>query len=62
MRRVCSRLFASLLLAAGVPLVAASTCERPVYLSFDTGHMEVAPLVAEVLQRHGVKATFAIAL
>ncbi|MDO9075310.1 MAG: polysaccharide deacetylase family protein [Rubrivivax sp.] len=41
------------------PAVAA--CERPVYLSFDTGHMGVAPLVAEVLQRHGVKATFFLA-
>jgi peptidoglycan/xylan/chitin deacetylase (PgdA/CDA1 family) len=37
---------------------AAHACERPVYLTFDTGHMEVAPLVADVLQRHGVKATF----
>jgi peptidoglycan/xylan/chitin deacetylase (PgdA/CDA1 family) len=33
-------------------------CARPVYLSFDTGHMGVAPLVAEVLQRHQVKVTF----
>jgi peptidoglycan/xylan/chitin deacetylase (PgdA/CDA1 family) len=36
-------------------------CERPVYLTFDTGHMGVAPLVAEVLQRHRVKATFFLA-
>ena len=28
------------------------------YLTFDTGHMGVAPLVAEVLKRQGVKATF----
>lgn len=40
---------------------AAAACARPVYLSFDTGHMGVAPLVAEVLQRHGVKATFFLA-
>lgn len=44
----------------------ASTCsgapgEKPVYLTFDTGHMGVAPLVAEVLQRHRVKATFFLA-
>jgi peptidoglycan/xylan/chitin deacetylase (PgdA/CDA1 family) len=32
-----------------------------VYLSFDTGHMGVAPLVAEVLKRHEVKVTFFLA-
>ena len=31
---------------------------KPVYLTFDTGHMEVAPLIAEVLKRHQVKVTF----
>jgi YVTN family beta-propeller protein len=30
----------------------AAACAKPVYLSFDTGHMGVAPLVAEVLKRH----------
>ncbi|NUZ08164.1 polysaccharide deacetylase family protein [Piscinibacter koreensis] len=35
--------------------------ERPLYLTFDTGHMGVAPLVAEVLARQGVKATFFVA-
>jgi peptidoglycan-N-acetylmuramic acid deacetylase len=35
--------------------------EKPVYLTFDTGHMAIAPLVAEVLDRHGVKATFFLA-
>ena len=39
----------------------AQTCDKPVYLSFDTGHMGVAPLVAEVLKRHQVKATFFLA-
>lgn len=34
------------------------TCDKPVYLTLDTGHMEVAPLMAEVMKRHGVKATF----
>jgi peptidoglycan/xylan/chitin deacetylase (PgdA/CDA1 family) len=33
-------------------------CEKPLYLTFDTGHMDVAPLVAEVLNRHQVKVTF----
>jgi len=31
---------------------------KPVYLTLDTGHMEVAPLIAEVLKRHQVRATF----
>ena len=26
---------------------AASACAKPLYLTFDTGHMEVAPLVAD---------------
>ena len=33
-------------------------CERPVYLTLDTGHMGVAPLVAEVLARQKVRVTF----
>ena len=41
------------------PLPAGTApCARPLYLTFDTGHMEVAPLVAEVLARHQVKVTF----
>ena len=39
----------------------AATCTQPVYLTLDTGHMGVAPLVAEVLQRHQVPATFFLA-
>jgi peptidoglycan/xylan/chitin deacetylase (PgdA/CDA1 family) len=46
-------------------LAAASTwataCPHPVYLSFDTGHMGVAPLVADVLKRHEVRVTFFLA-
>ena len=37
---------------------AVFSCEKPVYLTLDTGHMAVAPLMAEVLQRQGVRATF----
>ena len=37
---------------------AAAVCKKPVYLTLDTGHMEVAPLIAEVLKRHQVKVTF----
>lgn len=36
----------------------AAACPKPLYLTFDTGHMEVAPLIAEVLARHQVKVTF----
>jgi peptidoglycan/xylan/chitin deacetylase (PgdA/CDA1 family) len=55
-----------LLLALGGAAAAAGAspaqrCERPVYLTFDTGHMGVAPLVAEVLARHEVKVTFFLA-
>ncbi|MFZ4285322.1 polysaccharide deacetylase family protein [Variovorax sp. HJSM1_2] len=37
---------------------ASDACEKPVYLTFDTGHMAIAPLVAEVLNRQQVKVTF----
>lgn len=36
----------------------ASACLKPVYLTFDTGHMGVAPLIADVLQRQQVRVTF----
>ncbi|TWO72050.1 polysaccharide deacetylase family protein [Caenimonas sedimenti] len=53
------RLIATLLLAVAVPAALAQpACTKPVYLTFDTGHMEVAPLVAEVLQRQQVRVTF----
>jgi hypothetical protein len=38
--------------------VAQAACDKPVYWTFDTGHMEVAPLIAEVLQRQAVRVTF----
>jgi len=37
--------------------VPAPSC-KPVFLTLDTGHMDVAPLMADVLRRHQVKATF----
>lgn len=37
---------------------AQKSCEKPLYLTFDTGHMATAPLIAEVLQRNSVKVTF----
>jgi DNA-binding CsgD family transcriptional regulator len=33
-------------------------CQKPVYLTFDTGHMGVAPLIAKVLRQHQVPVTF----
>jgi len=35
-----------------------SSCQKPVYLTFDTGHMGVAEQVAGVLQRQQVRVTF----
>ena len=44
-------------LASAAP-IPESSCPTPVYLTFDTGHMGVAPLVAEVLRRQQVRVTF----
>ena len=54
-------IFAIVLIAACAYVSSATAqngCKKPVYLTFDTGHMEVAPLVAEVLQRQQVRVTF----
>ena len=49
----------ALVLALLVPAaIAQPACKQPVYLTLDTGHMGVAPLVAEVLNRQQVKVTF----
>ena len=37
---------------------AWALCSKPLYLTFDTGHMGVAPLIADVLKRQQVKVTF----
>lgn len=57
MRRVTNLLIA-LCAAAGVSLAQAASCDKPVYLTFDTGHMGVAELVADVLRRNDVRVTF----
>lgn len=48
------------LLTATSLSTAATSCplDRAVYLTLDSGHMEVAPLMAEVLARHEVKVSF----
>jgi len=48
-------------LPASAPAITSARCSKPVYLTIDTGHMGVAPLIVDVLQRHGVKATFFLA-
>lgn len=57
MRRACDLALATLALLVVSPALAQS-CDKPVYLTFDTGHMDVAPLIADVLNRHNVKVTF----
>jgi peptidoglycan-N-acetylmuramic acid deacetylase len=59
MRRGVSLALLVSLLCGGTAVQAA--CEKPVYLTFDTGHMGVAPLVADVLNRQQVKVTFFLA-
>ena len=35
-----------------------NSCDKPLYFTFDTGHMAVAGQIAYILNRQGVKATF----
>jgi len=58
-----SRLFTAvaLLAASLICSQARAACEKPVYLTLDTGHMGVAPLVADVLKRQQVLVTFFLA-
>jgi len=53
-----SALGAVLALATSAAPAMTAQCNKPLYLTFDTGHMEVAPLIAEVLARQQVKVTF----
>ena len=60
-RITSSLLFAIVLIALGAYSTganAAKDCKNTVYLTFDSGHMEIAPLVAAVLKRQNVKVTF----
>ncbi|MEQ1658752.1 MAG: polysaccharide deacetylase family protein, partial [Hylemonella sp.] len=62
MRRASSRIvflvLALLVLPASANGPATAPCSKPVYLTFDTGHMGVADRIAEVLQRQQVRVTF----
>ena len=44
--------------AGASPSAEVSGCDKPLYLTFDTGHMGIAPLVAQVLKRQDVRVTF----
>lgn len=46
---------------AWAPALSFAACTQPVYLTFDTGHMGVAPLIDRVLDQAQVKATFFLA-
>ena len=53
-----SALFLVASLACSTGSSAEKLCEKPVYLTLDTGHMDIAPLVADVLKRQNVRVTF----
>ena len=53
-------LLASSILAVA-PAAAAAPCAGTVFLTIDTGHMEPAEAIADILDKHGVKATFFLA-
>ncbi len=50
--------FSVAIFACSTLVSAANECRNPLYLTFDTGHMDIAPLVADVLKRQNVKVTF----
>jgi peptidoglycan/xylan/chitin deacetylase (PgdA/CDA1 family) len=63
MRRASSLLLALLRrvllpVLLGAAAAVSADCQRPLYLTFDTGHMGVAEQVAEVLRRQQVRVTF----
>jgi peptidoglycan/xylan/chitin deacetylase (PgdA/CDA1 family) len=43
---------------AASPAAPVPACDKPVYLTLDTGTMSVAPLIADVLDRQNVRVTF----
>jgi len=57
-RSVSGAVFAIACAAMPAAWAQGASCEKPVYLTFDTGHMGIAPLVADVLKRQNVRVTF----
>ncbi len=47
--------------AGAAPVAPPPSCDKPLYLTLDTGHMETAPLIADVLNKHQVQVTFFVA-
>ena len=57
--RLARRSIAALALTLPWPVLASCAVpQQTVYLTFDTGHMGVAPLIADVLRKHAVPVTF----
>lgn len=54
-------IFLALLFAATSSVATVSDCTRPVYLTLDTGSMRDAELIAQILRKHAVRATFFLA-
>ncbi len=44
--------------AAAPAVPPPALCDKPVYLTLDTGHMDVAQMMADTLNKHNVKVTF----
>jgi peptidoglycan-N-acetylmuramic acid deacetylase len=61
MRHVYKVVLALLVTVLQTYVFAQASCTKPVYLTFDTGHMGVANLVSDVLAKHDVKASFFLA-
>ena len=60
MRRASTR-FTIIFIATSALLASAraeNDCKKPLYLTFDTGHMGVAEQIVQVLQRQQVRVTF----
>ncbi|WP_435531955.1 polysaccharide deacetylase family protein [Roseateles amylovorans] len=61
-RRALLTLLGAAVVAPGVGAQPqGAPCDKPVYLTFDTGHMGVAPLIVDTLKRFDAKATFFLA-
>lgn len=57
----CVAVASALGMALATTANALAACTATAYLTFDTGHMEPANAIADVLLRHEVKATFFLA-
>ena len=55
------RAFLAAAAVAALPAAAAAPCTGTVLLTFDTGNMEPAEAIADILDKHHVKATFFLA-